>query len=292
MTKFLSAGIAAVTLLTIATPAIAQDAGEPGTSADVYEDTVFDGDYLTIGLGAGYGPSYSGSDDYVFFPLPLVQGSLGGVDFDPRPGGIAFDFIPDRRGARTSFALGVAAKLNRDRVSNIDDPLVTALGELDTAIEVGPTAGVSFAKVLNPYDSLSFSTDVLWDVAGAHNGMTVSPGVSYFTPLSRGMAGSISVGATFVDDDYADYYYTVTPVQTLTTGGALPAYQADGGLEKAGVNLLFGYDLDGDLTNGGFAIFALGGYSRLFGDAKRSPLTSVAGDADQWLGGIGVGYTF
>ena len=31
-------------------------------------DTVFDGDYLTLGVGGFYGPSYEGSDDSVLCP--------------------------------------------------------------------------------------------------------------------------------------------------------------------------------------------------------------------------------
>ena len=283
-----SAAALAASLL-VAQPAFAQDAGEPVNAGDAYENTVFDGDYLSLGVGVGYGPSYSGSDDYVAFPLPIVQGSLGGIDINPRPAGLALDFIPDRRGA-TSFDLGIAGKLNRNRASKIEDPVVESLGELDTAIEVGPTAGVSVPGLLNPYDSLSFSVDALWDVAGAHDGFSVSPTVTYFTPLSQGIAASLSFSTTYIDDDYAEYYYSVSPADSLVSG--LPAYQADSGFESAGVNLFVAYDLDGDVTNGGLALVGIGGYSRQLGDAKDTPFTSIRGDADQWLVGAGIGYTF
>ena len=36
------------------------------------EETVFDGDWFSIGLGAVYSASYDGSDDYVFSPIPIV----------------------------------------------------------------------------------------------------------------------------------------------------------------------------------------------------------------------------
>lgn len=252
-------------------------------------ETVFDGDFLSIGFGAGYGPSYSGSDDYVIFPLPIVQASVGGIDINPRPAGLAVDFIPDADEG-VSFTGGIAARLRSDRASRIKDPVVESLGELDRAIEVGPTVGVSFPAVLNPYDSLSINTDIGWDIAGAHRGMAVSPGVTYFTPLSRAMAASLSLGASFIDDDFAEYYYTVTPAQSIASG--LPAFQAEGGLESLGANILLAFDLDGDITNGGLSLVGIGGYSRLMGDAKRTPLTSIRGSADQFLVGMGVGYTF
>ena len=49
---------------------------------------------------------------------------------------------------------------------------------------------------------------------------------------------------------------------------------------------------DGDLTNGGLAGFVTGGYTKLLDDAKRTPLTSVRGDSDQWLAGAGLAFTF
>ena len=40
------------------------------------------------------------------------------------------------------------------------------------------------------------------------------------------------------------------------------------------------------------SLIALGGYSRQLGDSKDTPFTAMRGDADQWMGAIGIGYTF
>lgn len=278
-------------LLVAAVPAAAQEAGDSETTPPSYEGSVFDGDWVSVGAGAVYSPSYDGSDDYVFSPIPIVQGSLGGVGINPRPGGFALDFIPDENGA-VAFTGGIAARINRNRASQIKDPVVKQYGELDTAIEVGPALGVKFPALLNPFDSLSFNLDVLWDVAGAHKGMTINPSVTYFTPLSRGVAVSLSLSAGHVDGDYAAYYYSVPALTTLAPEDTLPAFAADGGFDSAGVNLLVAADLDGDVTNGGLALIFLGGYSQMLGDAKRTPFTSIRGDADQWMLAAGLGYTF
>ncbi|KZX89857.1 structural protein MipA [Erythrobacter sp. HI0019] len=270
--------------LTCAAPAMAQNVEALPDGPDG-EATVFDGNWFSIGAGAVYSASYDGSDDYVVSPIPIVQGKIGGVRISPRAGGAALDFVnDDSDGAKISA--GVAARLNRNRASQIEDPVVLSYGELDTAFEVGPSVGISLPGLLNPYDSLSFNIETLFDVAGAHDGTLVSPGVTYFTPVSRGAAISLSVSGSYVDDDYADYYYSVP------AGGALPAYQADGGWDRVGVNLLTGVDLDGNLANGGLALIAMGGYSRMLGDGKRTPFTSIRGDADQWMGALGIGYTF
>ncbi|GMN13859.1 MipA/OmpV family protein [Altererythrobacter sp. MTPC7] len=289
-----AAFLASAAILAASTPAAAQDAGpETGPAGPpLPSETVFDGDFLSIGVGAGFGPSYTGSDDYVVFPLPIVQASYKGIDINPRPAGLAIDFIPDADEG-VSFDLGVAGRLRSDRADQIEDETVELYGELDRAVEVGPTAGISVPGVLNRFDSVTVSVDALFDVAGAHGGMTVSPSVSYFTPLSRGVAASIGASATFVDDDYADYYFSVPQAATIGPDPRLlPAFDAEGGLQSIGVNALVAVDLNGDITDGGLSLVAIGGYSRLMGDAKDTPFTSVVGSADQFLVGAGIGYTF
>lgn len=282
--------LAALSLI-VAAPAMAQDGVPVETSraAPPIEGTVFDGDWLSVGIGAAYSPSYDGSDDYVVSVLPLVQGSLGGVDINPRPGGLALDFIPDSRDG-PGFDLGVAARIRANRARQIKDPVVASLGELDTAIEVGPTVGISLPRVLHGFDSLSFTLDTRWDVAGAHRGMVIDPSVTYFTPLSRGIIASLSLSAEYVDGDYADYYYSIDAAGSAVSG--LPTFDAGSGFTKASATMLMGFDLDGDATNGGLALVVLGGYSRMLGDARRTPLTSIRGDANQWLVAVGIGYTF
>ena len=266
------------------TAASAQDVAEQPVTMD---GTVFDGDWLSLGAGVAYGPSYDGSDDYVISPLPVVQGSFAGVAINPRPGGLALDFIPDQPG-KIGINAGVAAKVNGNRARQIKDPVVEAYGKLDTAIEVGPTVGIKLPGVMNPYDSLSFNVDALWDVAGAHKGRSINPSVTYFTPLSRGIAASLSLAARHVDDDYADYYYSVPAL----AGSPLPTFQAKGGFDKVTVGAFTAFDLDGDVTNGGLAAVLIGSYSRMMGDGKRTPFTSMVGSADQWLVAAGLGYTF
>ena len=246
-TTVIAAGLLAALAVS---PALAQEEQVTAGPADAVNpaNTVYDDTWLSIGGGIGYGPSYDGSDDYVAYPAPLIQGRIAGIGIQPRPAGIALDLIPDSAdGVGVSFGPVARARFNRSR--QIKDPVVAAAGELDTAIEVGANVGLSFPKVLNPYDSLSFGTDVLWDVNGAHSGMTITPTVAYFTPLSRGIAASLSLSAEHADDDFASYYYSVTPAQSAASG--LPTFSADGGWTKAGATLLTAYDFDGDLTNGG-----------------------------------------
>jgi outer membrane protein len=267
-------------------PLLAQEQLSPGP----VERSVFDGDYLTAGIGVAVGSSYEGSDNYTISPLPVVLGSIGGIDFQPRGPGVALDFIPDQEGAKVDFIFGPVARARFDRQNSIEDPVVRSLGKLDVAVEVGPFAGIQVNRVLNPYDSLTAEVDVRWDVAGAHDGMVVFPSLTYFTPLSRSVVTSLAFSAEYVDDSYADYYFSISPAGSAASG--LPIFTADSGWKSAGVTTLTAVDLDGDVTNGGFGLIFLGSYSRMLGDAKRSPVTSIRGSTNQWFGAIGVGYTF
>ena len=213
--KSLFAAATGTLALACAAPAMAQNVEALPEGA---EDTVFDDTWVSVGVGAIYSPSYDGSDDYVVSAILIIR-AWSARSLSPRPGGVALDSSTTT--ARSPYLGRGRCQLNRNRASQVEDEVVLSYGELDTAFEVGPSIGISF---LRPYDSVSFNIDTLWDVAGAHDGMTVNPGVTYFTPVSRGAAISLSVSGTYVDDDYADYYYSVP------AGGALPAFRpmADG----------------------------------------------------------------
>lgn len=277
--------------IAVAVPASAQtDETAPAAVPPDRERTVYDGDYFTIGAGVGVGPSYEGSDDYVIFPAVAFQGQLGGVTINPRPFGLALDFIDDPADARVSFALGPVVRVRRERTSNIVDPVVARLGRLGTAVEVGAAAGITLNRPLTGYDTLTATLDLRRDVAGAHDGTVIAPSLSYFTPVSRGAAVVLAVGAEHVDDSYADYYYSVTPTGSALSG--LPVYRARGGWKNLSLSALGAVDLNGNLADGGFALFVGGNYSRLLGNFADAPIVSMRGSAGQFTAAIGVGYTF
>lgn len=276
--------LAAVAAAVVALPAAAQEV--PRLEA---EASVFEGDWLTVGVGALYGPSYEGSDDEKVSVVPVVQGKLFGIGIGVRPAGLALDVIDDS-GNPVSFSFGPSARLRSNRTGGIKDPVVESLGKLKRAIEVGASAGISFNKVLNPYDSLSIGADVRWDINGAHRGMVVDPAINYFTPLSRGIAVNIGIDAEHASDKYMDYYYSISPAGSALSG--LPAFQARGGWLRVGGSLLAAFDLNGNLADGGLSAIALGSYQRLLNDAARSPIVSLRGSRNQWSAGAGLAYTF
>lgn len=287
MNKVLALPASALALslaLGLATPAAAQEAAAPAGS-------VFDGDWLIVGGGAVYGPSYDGSDDYVVDPIPAIQGKVFGIGINARSSGLSLDFINDGAN-KVSFSFGPSARLRSSRAVHIKDPVVEQLGKLRRAIEIGGSAGVSVNKLVTGYDTLTFSVDARKDINGAHGGMVVNPSISYFTPLSKGIAVALTVDAEHADDKFMNYYFSVTPAGSAATGGVLPAYQARGGWRRLGGSVLTAFDLDGDLTNGGLSVIGFGSYGRLINDAEFSPIVADRGSRHQWNGGLGLALTF
>lgn len=255
---------------------------------------VFDETWATIGIGVGMVPSYAGSNDYIAFPLPLIVGRVGGIGVSPNGPGFVLDFnspepaFGPRKGARVAF--GPAFRFRNDRNDRISDEVVARAGKLDAALEVGGNVAVTFPNVFKTFDQIGFGVQARWDVLGAHSGMIVEPQINYRAPIGRSFALQVQASAEFIDDSFADYYFTVNPAQALATG--LPQFRADGGLNRIGTVAILTYDLDGKPLNGGWAITGIGGVSRLLGDAADTPFTSVRGNATQFITGLGLAYTF
>ena len=261
-------------------------------------DTAFaqtnDSNVLTVGIGAAVIPSYEGSDDYRVIPVPQLRGKVSDFAFWTRGPSLYFDVIPNR-GQDIDLQLGPVAGVRFDRSSrkNIKDAAVRALGERDKAVELGGFVGIGKTGIItSAYDNLSVRVAVTKDVAGAHESFIVTPAIEYFTPLSTRSFVGLGVSADYVGKKYGRYYYDVDAAGALASG--LPEYSRAGdgsGFKKVGVNLTGGLSLSGDIRKG-WALFALGGYSRMLGDYADSPIVSIAGSRNQWIGAVGVGYTF
>jgi outer membrane scaffolding protein for murein synthesis (MipA/OmpV family) len=277
----LSHFIAAAAAL-LSAPALAQANDEQLPDPGDQSDTV------TIGGGVGFVPDYEGSDDYQVIPAAFARGRVSGFRFFTRATYLYVDVV--RQGGREiDLDLGPIAGVRLNRRKNVDDPVVDRLPELDSAIEVGGFAGVTFHGLTNPYDALSFRLDVVKDVGSAHESTIITPTVDFGTPLSRKLYVGASFSMEWAGDGYANYYFSVSPTDALASG--LPVYDADGGLKHWRVGLIANHSITGDLLHG-LSIFGTGGYTRLTGDFKDSPIVSLRGDSDQWFAAAGLAYTF
>lgn len=268
------------TLVAFAMPAQAQPEGPPAE----------DRNQLVIGVGGGIGPSYDGSDDYKFQPGGLVQGKVDGFDFAMRGLNLYVDLVRERPDSKVNVSIGPVAQLRLERTGGIKDARVALLGERDAAIELGGYVGVAKRGLLNPYDSLGFDVSYVHDVAGTHKSYIVKPSVTYFTPLSRRNVALLSLSADYVGAGYGRTYFDVPVI--VAAGPTLSGYATSGaGFKSAGATLLLTQALGADARKG-WSLFALSGYTKLLGQYKRSPIVSEAGAPNQFLGVVGIAYSF
>lgn len=268
-----------------ASPASAQDAAPPA-DFDVNRDTV------TIGAAAAYLPDYEGSDDYSVVPAPAAIGSVKGYSFLLAGNRLSVDLIRADPDSTWDVQLGPIGVLNfnRNSTKGIDDPRVKLLGKRDIAIELGGYAGIGKTGIItSPYDKLSLTVSYRYDVNGVHSSGILAPTITYLTPLSRKAAVGIFASGERVERGYTATYFNVSPTQSVVSG--LPVHYGRGGWKNWTLGGFGTVSLSGDLLQG-WKLVAGGTYRRLVNDTADSPLVRIAGDREQWLGAVGVAYTF
>lgn len=253
-------------------------------------ENAYTGDFLVLGVGAIYSPDYEGSDDYEITPAAGFRGRIGGIGIFTSGIGLGADLIPSERGQKVAFSLGPVVRYRGERSGKVKDPVVRLLPRLDQTWEAGISADVSIRDLITGKDSLSLGTDVRWTFSGNKGGRIITTSASYFTPLSKAVAVGVSFGMDHVNHKTADYYYTIDAEGSAASG--LPEYQGKAGWKNWSSRLYVGYDLDGDMRNGGWAVGGLINYLHLTGSAAETPITSIRGDRDQWMAGAGIAYTF
>lgn len=246
-------------------------------------------DTLTLGGGAAIIPDYEGSDSYRIIPAAAIRAKFHGIAITSNGTYLYADLVP--QSGKLDLDVGPIVGLRFDSRRHSDDPIVKLMERRNTAFEIGGFAGVSFHGLVDPYDTLALHLDVLHDVGSAHKSTVIDPNISFSTPLSTTTYVSLSTGAEFVSNKFADYYFGVSPSDVIDTGGALPLYNPGGGMKNWKASLLLNQSLTGNLL-GGLSLFGFGQYSRLMGDFKRSPIVAQRGSASQWIGAVGLAYTW
>ncbi|QIK96907.1 MipA/OmpV family protein [Sphingomonas sp. HDW15A] len=268
-------------LLAGASPVFAQ-AGAPLPDPNDQSDT------FTIAAGGALIPDYEGSDDSEFMPFAAIRGRVSGFEFYMRETHLYVDLLR-QPSSGMDFDFGPIVGVRLNRTGSVEDDFVDALPERDMAFEVGAFAGISFHGLTNPYDELSLRLDFKHDIGGAHGSSIISPNIDFGTPLSRRTYLGLSAGLDFVGDGWADYYYSVSPADSIAS--LLPVYEAEGGMKNWRLGALINQSITGDLT-GGFSIFAGANYSHLSGDIADSPIVDLRGQRSQWQLAAGLAYTW
>lgn len=282
---------AAAALALAAVPALAQTSSVPAEPNPTPDPGAI-GDTITVAVAGAYLPDYEGSDDYRLVPGPAAIGSFKGFSFSVLGNRASIDLLPNPSGPSWDIQAGPigVVNFNRSNDKSIDDERIKALGERKTAIELGGYVGLGKTGVItSPYDKLSASLSYRHDVSNVHKSGIWTPSVNYFTPLSLKAGVGLFASAERVERGFARTYFDVDLAQAQASG--LPQYRTSGGWKHYTLGLAGTYSLTGNLLSG---VKLIGGvtYKRMLNDFGDSPVVSDAGSRNQWLGAIGIGYTF
>lgn len=233
-----------------------------------------------VALGVGAAPDYFGSDEYIGGAAPAVNVEIGPTRLRILGNWAMLDLLES-----PGWSLGPAAIWRFGR-SDVDDAVVAQVSEVDDTVELGISLGYEFQFDKSPFARASVGIDLVHDVGGVHDSAVVNGFARAMYPLPwRGGAVVGLVGATFVGDDYADTYYSVSGADSAASG--LPAFSAGGGTRdlRVGAGLFQSLSLNWHVGAGVV-------YSRMLGDTADSPIVDDRGSANQFIFGIGAAYTW
>lgn len=233
-----------------------------------------------ISIGAFAKPDYAGSDDYD--AAPLLAGKVNYGDYYVETKGLG---LRANISSLNSVEFGPAIAYRFGRDDDVDNARVKRLREIDDAFEAGAFIKVPFNGVLKPRDQVAFSIDALTDISGAHDGTLVSFGTSYsYSPADQWRL-TTSLSATYADDDFMESYFSVDTDNAARSD--LSAYHAEGGFKDVGVALIGNYQMTDR-----WGLTAIAGYTKMLGDAADSPIVNQEGNDNQFMGGLGLSYSF
>lgn len=252
-------------------PSSAQAAG---TAAPVGPSEDGDGEGWRIAVGAGIAaaPDYEGSDDYTPEPLLFARVQKGARYLSLEGTTLRANLAT---GSRIEAGPLVKYRFSRGGVRN---NRVDEFEHVDAALEVG---GFVTLKL----DPLSFGLEASQDIADGHSGFQVLGKADYATDLSSEWSARAGVFTTYASHNYMDTYFGVSGADARRSG--LDRYDASAGLKDVGLELGLTYELTEQ-----WSLSAIGRYARLLGDAADSPIVDDEGSADQFIGGLSIGYSF
>jgi MipA family protein len=225
----------------------AQDAGSPGISFE-------------LGAAGKMTPRYFGASKLVLSPVPLFR--LKRLEL---PNGFTIG-----GGSDEGFSLSPSIDVIGKR-STQNSPELTGLTTINTAVELGVAA---------KYQMGNFRVmGAVRQGFGGHKGVRGELGVDVIAKAGDQWTFHAGPRLNFGSSKFTNTYFGVTAAEA---SALYPATTASGGLYSAGLEAGVRYQV-----NDAWAVEADAGWSRLTGDAARSPITAQ-GSRNQYNASLGV----
>ncbi len=229
---------------------------------------------VTLGGYGGSEPSFQGADAYAFAFHPILDIYRAGDRTWLTLPTDAFSFTLYSTG---DFRFGAAADYIWNR-SHESDSALRGLPDINYTWEAG-----AFAEYY-PLPFLRTRIELLQGISGA-DGLAANLMADYV--VSPDPAWLLTAGPRLylADTQYQSAFFSVSRADAGPSG--LPAYNASGGLNSAGIDATVRYNLNEQLSLRAFAE-----WDRLLDDAAESPIVKLRGSVDQYQFGLGAAYRF
>jgi MipA family protein len=234
-----------------------------------------------VGIGVGMAPDYEGSNNYKAVAAPFFKFNLGGErSLTLRATELSANLLDHpflRFGPILNYRFG--------RDHNVEDRVVKHMAEIDGAVEGGGFFGLEFVDKANPRKRFITSIDFVGDLGNTYSGYLVSLSVRGWYPLSRAFDLNVGAVAQYADNNYMETYFGVNPIDAKVTG--LRQFSAGSGIKDYRLTSALVMHLSPDWHVGAGVQ-----YRRLLEDAADSPVVKDRGSADQFIGGLGLAYSW
>ncbi|KAA0971291.1 MipA/OmpV family protein [Aureimonas fodinaquatilis] len=227
---------------------------------------------LELGVGPLIRPSFEGSSQYEIVPSPIIR-----LHYLNIPG-----LIEIGQGLDTGLSIGPSFGYTGERKAT-DVPGLYGLEDLDATYELGLRLGYgwSFAP--------EYGAEVYGEARyafGEATGLVGGLGANGIFRPTQSLTLKFGPTATFASNGYIDTYFSVSPQESIASGGALDIYDPSGGFKTVGLSAEARLEFQPSWFLNGQA-----GYDRLIGSAADSPIMQ-AGSRDQLYFGIGISKVF
>lgn len=234
----------------------------------------------SIAAGVATVPDYEGAKQQRLIPLISGEVHWGERYFAIEGTSARLNMLNSR-----TIEFGPVANLTFGRDAKVQPLSIRGLGQVNDAYELGAFAAVKTRSLLRDGDELRLRVQVTRDISNVHDGWTYETALGYRIPVTHRFTVATETSVRFADSNYAATYFSITPEQAATSG--LRTYTAKGGVKDVGTSLTVAYALSRRWSLIGFS-----GYRRLVGNFENSPVVRDVGRADQFSGGIGIGFRF
>jgi outer membrane protein len=235
-----------------------------------------------VGVGGGAYPDYLGSDNYTAGAAPFFRWTFTGqqryLQFLVTE--LSLNVLDD-----PTFAFGPVLNYRFGRNDDVEDHKVRKMEEIDDTVEAGAFASYTWKDTNNPRHRFIASLEGLFDVGGEYDGWTAMANARYWFPVSKPIDLLIGVGTTYGNSQYMNTYFGVSSDDAARAG--LKKFEADGGFRDVNAQFaaVFHFSMNWHLGVGVK-------YFDLVSDAADSPIVDKRGDANQFVYGLGLAYSW